>query len=123
MAITEKPSIPSPLKIISISSKLVAVSVDESVPVPDHGKELEKLVESIDRDLDEVICLGILCSVMITETFLSAGISIADIFTNNPVHPIDLGTLHDDETVVARSKIKICHLNKVDAAILYDDTP
>ena len=57
---------------------------------------------------------------MIPETFLSAGISIAYIVTNNPVYHIDLGTLYDDETIIAGSKDEIYRLNKVNTTICYD---
>ena len=123
MSITVDPIVPSSLKIASISPSLVAVSNEEPVPVPHNESELEKLVESSDRDLDEVISFESLCSVMIPETFLSAGISIADIVADNPMYHIDLGTLHDDETVVAGSKSKSYRLNKVDTTVFYDDLP
>ena len=57
---------------------------------------------------------------MIPETFLSTGISTADVVTNNH---IDLGSLYDDETVVAGSKTKTYRLNKVDTTVFYDDSP
>lgn len=60
---------------------------------------------------------------MIPKTSLSAGISTADIIADNAVYHIDLGTLHDDETVVTGSKSKIYCLNKVDATIFYDEFP
>ena len=84
---------------------------------------MEKLVESSDSDLDEVIKFGSLCLVMIPEIFLSTGISTADIVANNPVYHIDLGTLHDDATIVAGIHRKIHHVNKIDTTIFYDDSP
>ena len=56
--------------------------------------ELEKLGESSDVDLDEVICFGSLCSVMILELLFSTGISITDVVTGNSIHPIEFGTLY-----------------------------
>ena len=60
---------------------------------------------------------------MILETFLSAGISTADIVVNSSVHHIDLGTQHNNETIVAGSTSKIYCLNKVNATVFYDDSP
>ena len=57
---------------------------------------------------------------MIPETFMSTGISTSDIVTNNRVHHIELGTLHDDETVVAGSKNKVYCLNRVDSTFFHD---
>ena len=121
MAITIDPIPVSPSTITSVSPSLVAVSIDEPEYVPDEEVELEKLVASSDSDLDEVIKFGSLCSVMIPETFLSCGISTADVVADNPVYHIDLGTLQDDETVVAGSKI--LNLNKIDTTLFYDDSP
>ena len=114
MTITVDPIIVPPSKIISISPSLVAVSVDDTVSVPDDEAEFKKLFKSSDEDLDEVIRLESLCSVMIPKTFLSAGISTADNVANNPVH---------HKTIVAESKSKIYCLNKVDATFFYDDSP
>ena len=100
MAITVDLIIVPLSKITSISPSLVAVSINEPVPVPDNKDKLEKLVESSDADLDEVIKFGKLCSFMIPEIFLSSGISTADVVADNPAHHIDLGNLHDDETIV-----------------------
>ena len=105
MAITIDPIPISPSKITSVFPSLVALSIDEPEQIPNEEAKLEKLVASSDSDLDEVIKLGSLCSVMIPETFLSCGISTADFVADNPVYHIDLGTLQDDETVVAGSKI------------------
>ena len=58
---------------------------------------------------------------MIPRTFLSTGISTADIAVNNLVHHIDFGTLHDEETVANGSKSKMYCLNKVDATVFYYD--
>ena len=58
---------------------------------------------------------------MIPETFLSCGISTADVVADNPVYHIDLGTLQDEKTVVAGSKI--INLNKLDTILFYDDSP
>ena len=91
MVITLEPIVSSPSKITSVSPSLVAISVDESVPVPDNKVELEILVELSDGDSDEVVCFRSLCSVMILKTFLSAGISAVDIVVYNPVYHIDLG--------------------------------
>ena len=57
MAITVDPIIVSPPRITCVSIRLVSVSVsvDDPVPVPDDEAELEKLVESSDEDLDQVI--------------------------------------------------------------------
>ena len=125
MAITADPIPLSRSKIPSVSPStqpsLVAVSIDEPEPIPDEEVELEKLVESSDSDLDEVIRFGSLCSVMIPETFLSCGISTADVNADNPVHHIDLDTLQDDKTVVAGSKT--INLNKLDTTLFYDDSP
>ena len=52
MATTIDPIVPLPSKITSVLPKLVSVSVDEPVPVPDDKAELEKIVESSDGDLD-----------------------------------------------------------------------
>ena len=123
MEVTIDPIIVLPSKITSVSPSLVAVSVDDSVPVPDDKEELEKLVESSDEGLDEVIKFGSLCLVMISEIFLSPGISTIGVVASNPVHHVDLGTLHDDETIFAGSKSKIHCLNKVDATVFYDDSP
>ena len=123
MTITVYPIIVPPSKITSVSPSLVSVSIDEPVPVPDDEAELEKLVESSDADLNKVIKFGSLCSVMIPETFLSSGIYTADVVANIPVHHIDLGNLHDDETFVAGSKTKTYRLNKVDTTVFYDDSP
>lgn len=123
MAITVDLIIVSLLKITSVSPSLVVVSVDDPVPVPDDETELEKLVESNDTDLDEVIKFGSLCLVMIPEAFLSNSISTADIVANNHVYHIDFGNLHDDETIVAGSKSKAYRLNKVDTTIFYNDSP
>ena len=78
MVITVDPVIVPPSKVTSISPSLVAVSVDDPVPVLDDEKELEKLVESSDADLDKTIKFGSLCQVMIPETFISVSISTAD---------------------------------------------
>ena len=123
MAITVDPITVSPSKITSVSPSLVAVSIDEPEPVSDDEAELEKLVASSDADLDEVIKFGSLCLVTIPETFLSCGISTANVVADNPVYHIDLGTLHDDKTVVAGSKTKTYHLNKVDTTLFYNDSP
>ena len=80
---------------------------------------MEKLVASNNSDLDEVIKFGSLCLVMIPEIFLST----ADIIANNPVYHINLGTLHDDDTIVAGSHRKIHRVNKIDTTISYDDSP
>ena len=97
MAITVDPIPLSCTKIPSVSPgtqpSLVAVSIDEPDPILDEEVELEKLVESSDTDLDEVIRFGSLCSVMIPEMFLSCGISTAGVAVNNPAYHIDLGTL------------------------------
>ena len=55
MAITVDPIPLSPSKIISVSPSIVAVSIDEPDLIPNEEAELEKLVESSDSDLDEVI--------------------------------------------------------------------
>ena len=115
-SLTKKPSV-SP----STQPSLVAVSIDEPEPIPDEEVELEKLVKSSDSDLDEVIRFGSLCSVLIPETFLSCGISTADVMAGNPVYHVDLGTLQDEDTVVTRSKS--INLNKLDTTIFYDDSP
>ena len=81
------------------------------------------MVASSDADLDEIIKFGSLCLVIIPETFLSSGISTADIVADNPVYHIDLGNLHDDETVVPGSKSKTHRVNKVDTTLFYDDSP
>ena len=122
MAITVDPIPLSPSKITSVSPSLVAVSIDEPDPIPNEEVELEKLVESSDSDLDEVIRFGSLCSVMIPEMFLSCGISTGDVVADNPVYHIDLGNLHDDKTVVAGSKTKTYRLNKVDTTVFYNDS-
>ena len=84
-------------KILSVSPStqpsLIAVSIDGPNPISDEEVELEKLVESSDSSLDEVIQFDSLCSVMIPETFLSCGISTTDVVADNPVHHINLGTL------------------------------
>ena len=125
MAITVDPIPLSRSKIPSVSPStqpsLVAVSIDEPDPIPDEEVELEKLVESSDSDLDEVIRFGSLCLVMIPETFLSCGISTADVVADNPVYHIDLGTLQDDKTVIPGSKT--INLNKLDTTLFYDDSP
>ena len=121
MALTIDPLPISPSTIISVSPSLVAVSIEKPEHVPDEEAELEKLVASSDAELDEVIKFGSLCSVMIPETLLSCGISTADVVADNPVYHIDLGTLQDDETVVAGSKIH--RLNKIDTTLFYDDSP
>ena len=118
MKITVDPIIVPPSKITSVSPSLVALSIDDPVPVPDDETELEKLVESSDVDLDEVIIFGSLCLLMIPKTFLSTGISTTNIVANNPVYHIDIGNLHNDETIVAGSKSKTCCLNKVDTTII-----
>ena len=123
MAIIVNPIPVSPSKITSVSLSLVAVSINEPEHVSDDEVELEKLVASSDSDLDEVIKFGSLCLVMIPEIFLSTGISTADIVANNPVYHIDLGTLHDDATIVAGIHRKIHHVNKIDTTIFYDDSP
>ena len=79
-------------KITSVSPSLVAVSIDVQDLIPNVEGELGKLVESSDLDLDEVIKFGSLCSVMIPKTFLSCGISTADVVADNPVYHIDLFT-------------------------------
>jgi len=56
-----------------------------------------------------------------TRTFLSCGISTADVMADNPVYHIDLGTLQDEDTVVTGSKS--INLNKLDTTIFYDDSP
>ena len=60
---------------------------------------------------------------MIPETFLSSGISTADVVADDPMYHIDLGNLHDDKTVVAGSKFKIYRINKVNTTLFYDDSP
>lgn len=105
MSIIVEPVIPVPSIITFVSPKLVNISVDAPLLVPSNEAIFEKLVDSSDDDLDEVIRFGSLCSVMIPETFLSTSISDVDIVTNKPDYHIDLSTLHDDETVVAKSKI------------------
>ena len=121
MAITIDPITVSPSKITSVSPSLVAVSIDEPELIPNEEAGLEKLVELSDSNLDEVIKFGSLCSVMIPETFLSCGSSTADVVADNPVYRLDFGTLQDDETVVAGSKI--LNLNKMDTTLFYDDSP
>ena len=106
MAITVDPIMVPPLKITSVALSLVAVSINEPEPVSNDKDALEKLVASSDADLHEVIKFGSLCLVMIPETFLSSSISTANIVADNPVYHIDLGNLHDDNTVVAGSKSK-----------------
>ena len=123
MAIIVDPIPVSPSKIISVSPSLVAVSIDEPEHVLDDEVKLGKLVASSDSDPDEVIKFGSFCLVMIPETFLSTGISTADIAANNPVYDIDLCTLHDDDTIVAGSHGKIHCVNKIDTTIFYDDYP
>ena len=123
MTITVDPTIVPPLKIPSISPSLVAVSIDELVLVPDNKTELEKLVEVSDADLNVVIKLGSLCSVMIPKTFLSSGISTADVVANNSVYHITLSNLHDDKTVVAGSKIKPTVSTKLILLSFFDDSP
>ena len=58
---------------------------------------------------------------MIPETFLSSGISTADVVAGDPVYCIDLCNLHDDETIVAGSKSKSYRINKVDTTLFYDE--
>ena len=123
MAITVDPITVPHSKITSVSPSLVAVKMDEPEPVFDEESKLEKLVASSDADFDEIIKLGTLCSVMVPDTFLSSGVSIADVVVGDPVYPIDLGNLHDDETVVAGSKSKIYRVNNVDTTLFYDDSP
>ena len=60
---------------------------------------------------------------MIPETFLPTGISTVDVVANNPVDHINLGTLHDDDTIVAGSNRKVHRVNKIDTTIFYDDSP
>ena len=93
VAVTIDPISVSPSKITLVLPSLVAVSIDEPKHVPDEEAELEKLVASSDADLDEVIKFDSLCLVMIPETFLSCGISTADVVADNPVYHVDLGTL------------------------------
>ena len=125
MAITVDPIPLSCTKVPSVSPStqpsLVAVSIDEPEPIPDEEVELKKLVKSSDSDLDEVIQFGSLCLVLIPETFLSCGISTADIIADNHVYHIDLGTLQDEDTAVTRSKL--INLNKLDTTLFYDDSP
>ena len=97
-------------KYCSSRKSSISTALDEPEPIPDEGVELEKLIESSDSDLDKVIQFGCLSSVLIHETFLSCGISTAD-----------LGTLQDEDTVVTGSKS--INLNKLDTAIFYDDSP
>ena len=123
MAITVDSIIVPPSKITAISPCLVAVSINEPESVSDDEIELENLVASNDADLDEIIKFGNLCSVMIPETFLSSGISTANVVADNPVYHIDLGNLHDDETVLVGSKSKTCRINKVDTTLFYNDSP
>lgn len=99
IAITLELIIPSPSKITFVSPKLVVVSSDEHVPVPDNEAELERLVES-----DEIICFGSRCSVIIPQTFCATGISTVGIVPDNPVHHIDPGALHNDKKIVAEKK-------------------
>ena len=79
------------------------------------------MVASSDADLDEIIKVGSLCSVMVPDTFLSSGISTVDVVAGDPVYHIDLGTLHDDKMIVAGSKSKIYCINKVNTTLFYDD--
>ena len=123
MAITVNLIIVPPLKITSVSPSLVAVYIDESVPVLDNENVLEKLVKSSDVELDEVVKFGSLCSVTIPETFLSSDISTADVVADDYVYYIDLGNLNDYETIVTGNKNKIYHLNKVDTTVFYNDYP
>ena len=123
MAITVDPIKAIPSKITSVSPSLVAVTIDEPEPVLDEEAELEKLVASSDADLDEIIKFGSLFSVMIPETFLSIGISTANVTAGDPVYHIDLGNLHDDKIVVAGSRPKIYRINKVYTTLFYDDSP
>ena len=118
MAITVEPIVPTRSSTKAVSPTLIAVSVDEPILVPDEEAELEKLVESSDYDLDEVIQFGSLCSVTIPDTFLSTGISTADIVADNHV---DLDALHDDATIITGNKVY--PVNKVDTTIFYDDAP
>ena len=60
---------------------------------------------------------------MIPETFLSSGISTANVVADNPIYHIDLGNLHDDKTVVAGSKSKTYHINKIEPTLFYNDSP
>ena len=106
MAITVDPIVPSPSKVTSVSPSLVAVSIDEPIPVLNDEAELEKLVESSDRDIDEVICFRSLCSVMIPEIFLSAGTSTADIVANNPVYHITLVLYMITRPLLLKIKVK-----------------
>ena len=112
-----------PSKITSISPSLVVIAIDDPVPVLNDEAELKKLVESSDANLDKVIKFGSLCLVMIPETFHSTGISTTNIVANNPVYHIDLGNLHNDDTIVAGNKSKTYCLNKVDNTVFYDDSP
>ena len=123
MVITVDPITVLPSKITSVSPSLVAVTIDEPEPVPDEGAELEKLVASSDVDLDKIIKFGSLYSVMVLDTFLSSGISTADVVAGDLVYHIDLGNLHDDETVVVGNKSKIYYINKVDTTLFYNDSP
>ena len=61
--------------------------------------------------------------VTIPKTFLYTSASNADIIDDDPEYHIDLGNLHDDETIVAGSKTKTYRLNKVHTTIFYDDSP
>ena len=81
------------------------------------------MVASSDADLDQIIKFGSLCSVMMSDIFLSSGISTADFVAGDPMNHIDLGTLHDDEKIVAGSKPKIYHINNIDTNLFYDDSP
>ena len=60
---------------------------------------------------------------MIPENFLSSGVSTADVVADDPVYHIDLGNLHNDDTIVAGNKSKTYCLNKVDNTVFYDDSP
>ena len=68
-----------------------------------------------------VIHFGSLCSVIIPDAFLSTSTVTVDIVADEPIHHIDLGTLQDDDTVVAGSCVY--HINHVDATVFYDDEP
>lgn len=85
---------------------LVSVSIDPHiVKKANNVEETGNLIKSSDAILEVVIHLGSLCSIIIPDTFLSAGISIANPIANEQIYHVDIGTFQDNQTVFADSCI------------------
>ena len=103
-----------PIMAMIMEPVLVAVTIQPAII--DEDAELEKLVESSDADLEDIVRFGSLCSVLIPDYCLSTGISTADVFGDNPA---DMDCSPDDDTITTGNILS--KINCPDHVVFYDE--